>query len=48
MKKRITFTLDEALIEMLKTHSKESMVPQARIVESALKKYLENVLVNKK
>lgn len=41
MKKRITFTLDEALIKRLKAYSKESMIPQARIVEDAIKIYLD-------
>lgn len=37
MKKRITFTLDETLIEQLKKVSEKTMIPQARIVESAIK-----------
>lgn len=43
MKKRITFTLDEALIKKLKKKSEESMIPQARLVEQAIKEYLEKM-----
>lgn len=35
-KKRVTFTLDESTIELLKTVSDETMIPQARIVEKAI------------
>lgn len=41
MKKRVTFTLSEVLIKELKEYSNESMIPQARIVESALIEYLK-------
>ncbi len=41
MKKRITFTLDEELIKKLKEVSKETMIPQARLVESAIKDILQ-------
>lgn len=40
-KKRITFTLEEKLIEKLREVSKESMIPQARIIEDMLEKNLE-------
>ena len=40
-KKRITFTLEETLIEKLREVSKESMIPQARIIEDMLEKNLE-------
>ena len=40
MKKRVTFTLDEKLIEQLKKVSEETMIPQARLVESAIKQLL--------
>lgn len=43
MKKRITFTLDEELIKKLKDKSESSMIPQARIVETAIKEYLEKM-----
>ena len=39
--KRITFTLEETLIEKLREVSKESMIPQARIIEDMLEKNLE-------
>lgn len=42
-KKRITFTLDEETIDQLKKVSEESMIPQARIVEQAIKEYLEKM-----
>lgn len=35
-KKRITFTLDEENIELLKAISKKTMIPQSRLVERAL------------
>lgn len=41
MKKRITFTLDEELIIKLKEISKETMIPQAKLVESAIKDILK-------
>lgn len=41
MKKRVTFTLSEELITKLKQHSKESMIPQARIVEQAIIDFLK-------
>jgi len=43
MKKRITFTLDEQLIKQLKDKSETSLIPQARIVEQAIKEYLEKM-----
>lgn len=43
MKKRITFTLEESLINELKKKSEETMIPQARIVEQAIKEYLEKM-----
>lgn len=36
MKKRVTFTLDEETIEKLREVSKETMIPQARLVEQAI------------
>jgi predicted transcriptional regulator len=41
MKKRVTFTLDEELIEQLKTVSEQTMIPQARLVEQAIKEIVE-------
>lgn len=43
MKKRATFTLESELIEQLKMKSDETMIPQARIVEQAIKEYLEKM-----
>lgn len=43
MKKRVTFTLEFELIEQLKKKSDETMIPQARIVEQAIKEYLEKM-----
>lgn len=43
MKKRVTFTLESELIEQLKKKSGETMIPQARIVEQAIKEYLEKM-----
>lgn len=43
MKKRITFTFDEELIEQLKKVSKETMIPQSRIVESAITEKLKEM-----
>lgn len=40
-KRRVTFTVDETLLEELKMVSKESMVPQAKIVTRALEAYLK-------
>lgn len=37
MKKRVTYTLDDELIEQIKDVSKKTMIPQARLVEQALK-----------
>jgi predicted DNA-binding protein len=42
MKKRMTFTLDEEILEQLKKVSDETMIPQARLVEKAIKEIIEN------
>ncbi len=41
MKKRVTFTMDEETIEGLKKVSDETMIPQARLVEQAVKEIIE-------
>lgn len=41
MKKRVTFTLDEETIEQLKKVSEKTMIPQARLVEQAIKDVLK-------
>lgn len=43
MKKRLTFTLDQETIDLLRKTSKETMIPQSRIVEEAIKRYCENL-----
>lgn len=40
MQKRVTFTLDERLIERLRKVSKETMVPQSKLVEKSLTEVL--------
>lgn len=40
-RKRVTFTLDPELIEKLREISAETMIPQARLVERALEKVIE-------
>jgi predicted transcriptional regulator len=41
MKKRITFTFDEETIDKLKEISEKTMIPQARLVEQAIKEIIE-------
>lgn len=41
MKKAITFTFDEDLIKRLKKVSDETMIPQSRIVENAVREKLD-------
>ncbi len=41
MKKRITFTMDEKTIDDLRDLSKETMIPQARLVENAIIKMMD-------
>ncbi|HAS91585.1 MAG TPA: hypothetical protein DCS12_04890 [Clostridiales bacterium] len=43
MKKRITFTFNVELIEKLKSTSDKTMIPQSRLVEQAIKEYLEKL-----
>lgn len=42
-KKRMTFTLDEELLVELKNISNKSMIPQAKIVQTAIKEYLKKM-----
>ena len=37
MKKKIAFSLDENLVNRLKKVSEETMIPQSRLIEKALK-----------
>lgn len=46
-KKRITFTLDPKLIEGLKEVSKQTMIPQSRLVERALEEIIEKYKTGK-
>ena len=41
MKKRVTYTLEEETINRLREYSDRTMIPQARIVEEAIKIYLD-------
>ena len=41
MKKRVTFTLEEEILEQLKKISEETMIPQARLVEQAIKEIIK-------
>lgn len=43
MKKRVTYTFDKELIERLKATSEKTMIPQSRLVEQAIKEYLEKI-----
>jgi metal-responsive CopG/Arc/MetJ family transcriptional regulator len=41
MKKRVTFTLEEELIEKLKETSEKTMIPQSKLVEKAIKEVVD-------
>lgn len=41
MKKRMTFTLDSDMLDELKEISNETMIPQARLVEKAIKNIIK-------
>ena len=43
MKKPVTFTLEESTIELLRETSRQTMIPQARIVERAILEYIEKI-----
>lgn len=47
-KKRVTYTLDEELIDRLKEYSDNTMIPQAKIVNEALIEYLDKMESTKK
>lgn len=42
-KKRVTYTLDEELIERLRDVSEKTMIPQAKIVNEAIIEYLDKM-----
>lgn len=48
MKKRVTYTLDDKLIERLKEYSDRTMIPQAKVVNEAIIQYLDKVESTKK
>lgn len=41
MKEKIAFSLDKELTDRLRKISKETMIPQARLVQKALEKVIE-------
>jgi len=41
MKKPVTFTLEESIVDKLREISKETMIPQARLVEKAISEIIE-------
>jgi len=41
MKKRITFTLDEEIIKKLKKVSRDTMIPQSKLIEKSLTEVLK-------
>lgn len=43
MKVRVTYTLDEELIERLRCASEKTMIPQSKIVNEAIKEYLDKL-----
>ena len=43
MKIRVTYTLEEELVERLRNYSDKSMIPQAKLVNEAIKEYLDKI-----
>ena len=43
MKIRVTYTLDEELVERLRDVSEKTMIPQAKIVNEAIIEYLDKM-----
>ena len=43
MKIRVTYTLDEELVERLRNYSDKSMIPQAKLVNEAITEYLDKM-----
>jgi len=41
MKKRMTFTIEEELLAKLKQVSENTMIPQAKLVEKAIKQVIK-------
>ena len=48
MKKAVTYSLEDELIERLREASKRSMIPQSRIVEQAIIEYLDKMETTEK
>ncbi len=43
MKAKVTYTLDGELIERLRFVSEKTMIPQSKIVNEAIKEYLDKI-----
>lgn len=41
MKKRVTFTIEEDLVKLLKEVSEKTMIPQSKLIEKALEEVLK-------
>lgn len=41
MKKKVTFTVEENIIERLKLVSEQTMIPQSKLVEKAIEEILK-------
>lgn len=41
MKKKVTFTVEEELVERLKLVSEKTMIPQSKLVEKAIEEILK-------
>ena len=41
MKKKVTFTVEENIIERLKMVSEQTMIPQSKLVEKAIEEILK-------
>ena len=48
VKKAVTYSLEDELIERLREVSKRSMIPQSRIVEQAIIEYLDKMKTTEK
>lgn len=42
MKKKVTFTVEENIIERLKLVSEQTMIPQSKLVEKAIEEILKD------
>lgn len=48
VKKAVTYSLEDELIERLREASKRTMIPQSRIVEQAIIEYLDKMETTEK